>query len=59
VRHNERVASDIESGTVPSTGGRRDGVVNLWDFLVKGGIADTTRTPSEIIDSGRTRELHR
>jgi polyhydroxyalkanoate synthase len=38
---------------------RRDGVVNLWDFLVKGGIADTTRTPSEIIDTGRTREVHR
>ncbi len=37
----------------------RDGVVNLWDFLVKGGIADTTRTPSEIIDAGRTREVHR
>jgi polyhydroxyalkanoate synthase len=38
---------------------RRQSVVNLWDFLVKGGIADTTRTPSEVIDSGRTRELHR
>ena len=38
---------------------RRDAVVNLWDFLVKGGIADTTRTPSEVIDVGRTRELHR
>ena len=38
---------------------RRQAVVNLWDFLVKGGIADTTRTPSEIIDTGRTRELHR
>jgi polyhydroxyalkanoate synthase len=38
---------------------RRDSVVNLWDFLVRGGIADTTRTPSEIIDVGRTRELHR
>lgn len=38
---------------------RADGVVNLWDFLVKGGIADTTRTPSEVIDTGRTRELHR
>lgn len=34
-------------------------MVNLWDFLVKGGIADTTRTPSEIIESGRTREVHR
>lgn len=40
-------------------GARRQSVVNLWDFLVKGGIADTTRTPSEVIDSGRTRELHR
>ena len=38
---------------------RRDAVVNLWDFLVRGGIADTTRTPSEVIDIGRTRELHR
>ena len=38
---------------------RRDGVVNLWDFLVKGGLADTTRTPSEVIDVGRTREVHR
>lgn len=38
---------------------RADGVVNLWDFLVKGGIADTTRTPSDVIDTGRTRELHR
>jgi len=38
---------------------RRQAVVNLWDFLVRGGIADTTRTPSEIIDTGRTRELRR
>lgn len=38
---------------------RRPAVVNLWDFLVGGGIADTTRTPSEVIDSGRTREVHR
>ena len=59
--HNERVASDSESGsgTTREPEVRRDAVVNLWDFLVKGGIADTTRTPSEIIDSGRTRELHR
>jgi len=38
---------------------RRDGVVNLWDFLVKRGLADTTRTPSDVIDVGRTREVHR
>lgn len=37
----------------------RQSVVNLWDFLVKRGIADLTRTPSEVIDTGRTRELHR
>lgn len=38
---------------------RRQSVVNLWDFLVRGGIADTTRTASEIIKTGRTLELHR
>lgn len=38
---------------------RRQSVVNLWDFLVRNGIADTTRTPSEVIDSGHTRELLR
>lgn len=38
---------------------RRQSVVNLWDFLVRGNIADTSRTPSEVIDSGRTRELRR
>ena len=38
---------------------RRQAVVNLWDFLVRGGIADLTRTPSDVIDLGRTREVHR
>ena len=38
---------------------RRQSVVNLWDFLVRRGIADLTRTPSDIIDTGRTREVHR
>jgi polyhydroxyalkanoate synthase len=38
---------------------RRQAVVNLYDFLVRGGIADTSRQPSEIIDTGRTREIHR
>jgi len=38
---------------------RRQAVVNLWDFLVRGGIADLTRTPSEIIDTGRARRLSR
>lgn len=41
--------------TLPS----RQSVVNLWDFLVKREIADLTRTPSDIIDTGRTREVHR
>lgn len=38
---------------------RRQAVSNLYDFLVKGGIADMTRMPSEVIDTGRTRTLHR
>jgi len=38
---------------------RRQSVVNLWDFLVRGGVADLTRTPSDVIDTGRTREVHR
>jgi polyhydroxyalkanoate synthase len=38
---------------------RRQAVSNLFDFLVKGGIADTTRMPSEVIATGRTRTLHR
>jgi polyhydroxyalkanoate synthase len=38
---------------------RRQAVVNLLDFLVRGGLADTTRTPSEVIDEGRTRTLLR
>jgi len=38
---------------------RRQAVVNLWDFLVRGGIADTTRTVGEVIDTGRVRRLTR
>lgn len=38
---------------------RRQAVVNLWDFLVRRGIADLTRTPSEVIDTGRARRLSR
>jgi len=38
---------------------RQQAVSNLFDFLVKGGIADTSRMPSEVIDTGRTRTLHR
>ena len=38
---------------------RRQAVSNLFDFVVKGGVADTSRSPSEVIDAGRTRTLHR
>lgn len=38
---------------------RRAAVANLFDFLVKGGVADTTRTASEVIDAGPQRTLHR
>ncbi|HWJ66046.1 MAG TPA: alpha/beta fold hydrolase [Nocardioides sp.] len=47
------------NAAAPARTPSRQSVVNLWDFLVKGGIADLTRTPSEVIDVGRTRELHR
>jgi len=38
---------------------RRQAVSNLFDFLVKDGLADTTRMPSEVIDTGRTRTVYR
>ncbi|MFM8599954.1 MAG: alpha/beta fold hydrolase [Mycobacterium sp.] len=38
---------------------RRQAVSNLFDFLVKGGMADTTRMPSEVIDEGHKSTLHR
>ncbi|MCW2787107.1 MAG: alpha/beta hydrolase fold protein, partial [Marmoricola sp.] len=38
---------------------RRRAVANLYDFLVKGGIADTTRMPSDVIDEGHKSTLHR
>lgn len=38
---------------------RRQAVSNMYDFLVKGGIADTTRMPSEILEQGRKATLHR
>ena len=42
----------------PSAPSRRS-ITNLWDFLVRRGIADLSRTPSEVIDTGHTREVHR
>ena len=38
---------------------RRQAVANLYDFLVKGGISDTTRMPSDVIDDGHKATLHR
>lgn len=38
---------------------RRQAVSNLFDFLVKGGMADTTRMPSEVIDRGHKSTIHR
>lgn len=38
---------------------RRRAVSNLYDFLVKGGIADTTRMPSVVIDRSHKSTLHR
>ncbi len=38
---------------------RRRAVANLYDFLVRGGLADTRRMPSDVIAAGRTMTLHR
>jgi polyhydroxyalkanoate synthase len=38
---------------------RRQAVANLFDFLVKGGIADDRRMPSDVIDEGHKLILHR
>lgn len=51
--------TDEVTATQPLPNPSRRSVLNLWDFLVRRGIADLTRTPSQIIDSGRTRTVHR
>ncbi len=38
---------------------RRQAVSNLFDFLVRGGIADTSRMPSEVIYEGHKSTIHR
>ncbi|MGI9125691.1 MAG: alpha/beta fold hydrolase [Mycobacterium sp.] len=38
---------------------RRQAVANLYDFIVKGDMADTTRMPSEVIDQSHKSTLHR
>jgi len=38
---------------------RREAVTNLWDFLVKGGIADTSRQPSEVMEEAHKATLRR
>lgn len=38
---------------------RRQAVANIYDFLVKGGMADTSRMPSEVIDEDYKLTLHR
>lgn len=38
---------------------RRQAVANLFDFVVRGGPTDRQRMPSEVIDVGRLRTVHR
>lgn len=38
---------------------RRRAVANLFDFVVKGGIADTSRMPSAVIEEGHKSTVHR
>jgi polyhydroxyalkanoate synthase len=38
---------------------RRQAVANLFDFVVRGSLTDRQRMPSEVIDAGRLRTVHR
>lgn len=38
---------------------RRQAVSNLYDFLVRGGLADTTRMPSVVIEEAHKSTIHR
>jgi polyhydroxyalkanoate synthase len=38
---------------------RRQAVANLFDFVVRGDLTDRQRMPSEVIDAGRLRTVHR
>jgi polyhydroxyalkanoate synthase len=44
---------------LPSAGAVVAGAVNLFDATVRGGLADTRRMPSELIDEGPLRRVHR
>jgi polyhydroxyalkanoate synthase len=44
---------------LPSPGDAVDAAVNLYDATVRGGLADTRRMPSELIDEGPQRRVHR
>jgi polyhydroxyalkanoate synthase len=44
---------------LPSAGDAVTAAVNLYDATVRGGLADTRRMPSELIDEGPQRRVHR
>jgi polyhydroxyalkanoate synthase subunit PhaC len=44
---------------LPSPGDVAGAAVNLYDATVRGGLADTRRMPSELIDEGPQRRVHR
>jgi polyhydroxyalkanoate synthase len=44
---------------LPSAGDALGAAVNLYDATIRGGLADTRRMPSELIDEGPLRRVHR
>jgi polyhydroxyalkanoate synthase len=44
---------------LPSAGDAVTAAVNLYDATIRGGLADTRRMPSELIDEGPQRRVHR
>jgi polyhydroxyalkanoate synthase subunit PhaC len=44
---------------LPSAGDAVSAAVNLYDATIRGGLADTRRMPSELIDEGPQRRVHR
>ncbi len=51
------MSSQLDKNRTPEQ--RRQAVANLFDFVVKGGIADTTRMPSTVMDESYKSTLHR
>ncbi|MBO0805946.1 MAG: alpha/beta fold hydrolase [Nocardiopsaceae bacterium] len=54
-----RIVPQTVSSLDRAIGQHRRAVANLFDFVVRGGLADRQRMPSTVIDTGRVRTVHR